>query len=151
MTAGSLDRQARVLLSEVADQLIPAADGMPSASAVGVAEHLLDEVLTHRPDLAVPLAEALATLSQCASSDLMRMIACLQRSDPAAHDALITSVAGAYYLSTEVRRRLRYQGQEALQISFVLAPAYVFEGLLDPVLERGPLYRDPSAQQRESQ
>ena len=48
-----IDRQT---LSALADELIPAADGMPSASQAGAAGRLLDEVLAVRGDLEEPLA-----------------------------------------------------------------------------------------------
>src|SRR6185369_12385161 len=59
----AVTRAARDLLAKLADALIPAADGFPSASAVGVAGELLDKVLSNRPDLARPLKSALGRLS----------------------------------------------------------------------------------------
>ena len=47
----AIDEAARAVLAALADQLIPAADGMPSASQAGVAGRWLDEVLRSRPDL----------------------------------------------------------------------------------------------------
>jgi hypothetical protein len=43
--------QERTLLAALADVLIPAGNGMPSASQAGVADLWLDAVLAARPDL----------------------------------------------------------------------------------------------------
>ena len=47
----SLSDERRAQLGAIADQLIPAGAGMPSASEAGVAGQFLDEVLAARPDL----------------------------------------------------------------------------------------------------
>jgi hypothetical protein len=111
----------RLALAALADELIPAADGMPAASAVGVHEHLLDLVLAARPDLRSGLGAALAAL----------------RSDP--HDAAARAkvayvVVGAYYLSPRVRELLEYHTAEPAPVRADAFPAYVEEGLLDHVL-----------------
>jgi hypothetical protein len=49
----------RAQLAAIADQLIPAGSGMPSASEADVQGRFLDEVLAARPDLAAPLEAVL--------------------------------------------------------------------------------------------
>ena len=56
----SFDQNERALLVALADVLIPAADGMPSASQADAAGQWLDAVLTARPDLAGRLKDVLA-------------------------------------------------------------------------------------------
>ena len=51
----ALSDEQRAQLGAIADELIPAGSGMPSASEAGVAGEFLDEVLAARPDLAAPL------------------------------------------------------------------------------------------------
>ena len=51
----SLSDAHRAQLAAIADQLIPAGSGMPSASEADVHGRFLDEVLAARPDLAAPL------------------------------------------------------------------------------------------------
>jgi hypothetical protein len=65
----------------------------------------------------------------------------LQDDDPQAADALLQVVVGGYYTHPEVRRRLRYDGQVPVEVRPEIIPNYVEQGLIDPVLERGPIYR----------
>ena len=48
----SFDSEERAVLAGLADVLIPAGEGFPSASDAGVAREGLDQVLAFRPDLA---------------------------------------------------------------------------------------------------
>ena len=43
-----------------------------------------------------------------------------------------------------VKERLGYPGQEAITIQSWKYPQYLEEGLIDQVLARGPIWRDPS-------
>jgi hypothetical protein len=111
----------RAVLATIADELIPAGDGMPSASAVGVHRGLLDRVLDARPDLYDGLVTALAAV----------------QADP--HDArarrtVAHVVAGAYYLAPEVRSLLHYRTADPAPVRIDAFPAYVAEGLLDHVV-----------------
>lgn len=139
LTESSVAEEMRMRLRELADELIPGADGMPSASEVGVAERQLDRVLAARPDLAAPLRDA---LTRPASAPATEWLGRLAADDPAAHDAFLLVVVGGYYIDPEVRRRLGYRGQEPLLVQPELIPNYVDEGLLDTVLERGAVYRE---------
>ncbi len=137
------DRE-RGILSALADALIPAEDGMPAASEVGVHGALAERVLGYRPDLAAPLRRALAASApgdpspavapsiRTASLSLDE----LRRVDRPAHHALLVVVAAGYYLSPEVRALIGYAGQEAIAVDPLAYPDYVSEGLLDGVLER---------------
>lgn len=133
----SLPTNLRDRLRELADELIPAADGMPSASDVGVADGQLDRVLAARPDLASPLAAALAGQSEATTEWLTR----LSVEDSAGYEAVLLAIVGGYYTDPEVRGRLGYRGQEPELVQPEIIPDYVTEGLLDAVLERGAIYR----------
>jgi hypothetical protein len=50
----SLNERARATLRALADVLVPAGDGFPSASDAGVAGAWLDAMLVARPDLLQP-------------------------------------------------------------------------------------------------
>jgi len=130
--------ELRARLRAFADALIPAAHGMPAAGEVGVADGQLDRVLESRPDLLEPLRRALA---QADAGNAERSLATIQEADPAAHDALLLTVVGGYYMHPRVRELLGYDGQVPVEIRPEIIPNYVEEGLLDPVLERGPIYR----------
>ena len=94
---------------------------MPSASAVGVHEHLLDRVLDARPDLHAGLVAALATLQT-------------HPDDAAARAKVAYVVAGAYYLAPQVRELLQYRTADPAPVRVDAYPGYVAEGLLDHVL-----------------
>ena len=136
--AGVVDGDLRERLRRFADALIPAAHGMPAASDVGVADGQLDKVLRVRPDLAEPLARALAMADP---ADYEASLARLSEGDRPAHDALLLVVVGGYYTDAGVRSRLGYDGQQPVEVRPEIIPNYVEEGLIEPLLERGPLYR----------
>lgn len=133
-----IDRCDRDQLRRFADVLIPAAHGMPSAAEVGVADDQLDRVLAVRDDLAAPLLRALARVDADAHD---RSLAALARDDVEAHDALLLVIVGGYYIDAGVRRRLGYDGQVPAEVRPEIIPDYVEEGLIEPLLERGPVYR----------
>ena len=127
----------RPRLAALADVLIPAGDGMPAAGEAGVAGPLLDEVLAARPDLAAPLAQV---LDATAGEDPRAAVTRLQAEDEAAFDVLATAVAGAYFLSPDVCRRLGYPGQARRPVDEE-APDADLDRLVDEVAGRGPIYR----------
>jgi hypothetical protein len=127
-------------LTRIADELIPAAEGMPAAGDVDVGGTQLDLVLRTLPDLQPHLLRALSWSEPPDSGiDWVRQ---LQVEDADAYFALTVAVVGAYYTHPEVRRLLEYPGQLGKPV-LIEYPEYVTEGLLDAVLERGPIYRDP--------
>ena len=127
-------------LEELADVMVPAAHGMPSASEAGVIPDFLDEVLGWRADLCAPLARAVAALDP--SSFTVERLVGYHREDEAAYVALTTAVAACYYLSPVVREKIGYPGQVAKTYDPFEYTAWVAEGLLDPVVERGPIWRE---------
>jgi hypothetical protein len=127
----------REVLAALADVLIPAGDGMPAASEAGVASALLDEVLAARPDLAEPLARVLEAV---AGDDPGATLARLQAEDDAEFDLLATVVAGAYFLSPDVCRRLGYPGHRPLPVD-QQPPDEELEALVAEVVSRGPIHR----------
>lgn len=126
-TRPELDGRQRERLRVLADALIPAGAGMPAASEAGVADARADAVLAARPDIADALVRALAE----PVSDADERLSALAENDPEAHRALELMVAGGYYLSPDVKRRLGYPGQVAVPVWPDPHPAYVAEGLLD--------------------
>jgi hypothetical protein len=123
----------RDILARLADALIPAADGMPSASEAGAAGALLDEVLAVRGDLEEPLAQLTAAAR---GADPAAEVKRLEADDPALFEALTTAVAGGYFLSADVRERLGYPGQQAKRLEDDFD-----QELLQPVIDRGPIFR----------
>lgn len=134
------NRAERALLGALADFLIPAGAGFPSASQAGVAHEGLDQVLRVRPDLAVPLKTLLAS---AAGRDPAQFFSNLAADNGAGFSLLAELVPGAYFLNHEVRDRLNYHGQTARPID--PRPDYHDDGLLQAVIDRGPIYRPTAA------
>ncbi|MYH71037.1 MAG: hypothetical protein F4153_00390 [Acidimicrobiia bacterium] len=127
-------------LEELADVILPAAHGMPSASEVNSIAAYLDQVLDWRGDLRQPLARAVAALEP--SLFTVDRLSSLHQDDEDAYVALTTAVAACYYLSPVVREQIGYPGQVAKTYDPYSYTEWVAEGLLDPVMERGPIWRE---------
>jgi len=142
----TFDTNQRALLATLADVLIPAGDGFPSASQAGVAGEGLDQVISFRPDLASGLMKVLERAKGYPPADAL---ADLEKNDPAAFGVLAEFVPGAYFLNPRVRDQLGYGGQAPRAID--PHPDYLDDGLLQSVLDRGPIYRPTPGRERRSQ
>ena len=131
---GAIDADRRATFAAVADHLIPAAHGMPSAGDV-VDDARLRFVLGARPDLVEPLR---AALRPELGDDPAARLAALERDEPDRHGALLLAVVGGYYTDADVRERLGYPGQVAKQIYSWKYPTYLDEGLTDQVARPRP-------------
>ncbi|HUP83767.1 MAG TPA: hypothetical protein VM284_06225 [Candidatus Limnocylindria bacterium] len=138
------DGDRLVTLAAVADHLIPQAHGMPSAGAVVDAARLAF-VLNARPDLRGHLASALRPEL---GSDPAARLEALAKDEPEGLGALQLVIVGGYYTDKRVRELIGYNGQEAIEVKSWILPQYLEEGLIDSVLARGPVWRDPSTGQR---
>jgi hypothetical protein len=125
-------------LRTVADHMVPAAHGMPSAGDVVDAARVAF-VLGARPDLVEPLR---AALREDLGGDPEHRLATLAEGDPVGHAALQLVVVGAYYTDGTVRQLIGYPGQVARPVNAHEYPEYLSEGLLDAALARGPVWRD---------
>lgn len=140
----AFDEAQLAAFAGVAGHLIPAAHDMPSAGEV-VGEARLRFVLESRPDLIEPLG---AALRPALGDDPATRLATLERDEPDLHGALVSTVVFGYYTDKGVRDRLGYAGQEAITLYSWKVPDFVEEGLIDPVLARGPVWRDPATGRR---
>jgi hypothetical protein len=104
-----LDAGRRATFAAVAGLLIPEAHGMPSAADV-VGDARVQFVLGARPDLAAPLG---AALRPELGDDPAARLAALERDEPDAHGALVSTVVFGYYTDARVRELLGYPGQVA--------------------------------------
>lgn len=139
----TLDADARRRISAIADTLIPAAHGMPSAAEV-LTDDRLSFVLRARPDLAEPLAASLrADLGEDVESRLDALA-----NEPANLSALQLTIVGGYYTDKRVRELIGYPGQMAIDVKSWLVPEYIEEGHIDAVLARGSVWRDPRTGER---
>ena len=132
----SFDPAQRVVLAGLADVLIPAGDGMPSASAAGVAEDGLNQVLAAVPSLGASLADVLA---RAKGREAAEVVTSLARTDPAAYGILTEVVTAAYFMNPNVRQAVGYTGQGPTPLDPRVD--YMEDGLLESVIKRGPIYR----------
>ena len=132
----TFDESERAILARLVDMLIPAGEGFPSASEAGVTGDGLNQVLASRPDLAGTLKSILALARGRDPSDV---VAELKKTDPVLFAGLAEFVPGAYFLNEQVRARLNYHGQTPRPIDS--RPDYLDDGLLQSVIDRGPIYR----------
>ena len=135
----ALDADARRTFAAIAGHLIPSAHGMPSAADV-VGDDRLRFVLRSRPDLVEPLAAALRP--QLGDDPEVRLDR-LGREEPMNLAALQLVLVGGYYTDKRVRELIGYPGQLAIDVRAWEVPAYLEEGLIDAVLSRGAVWRDP--------
>lgn len=127
----------RLTLARLADVLVVEGLGMPAASAVGVADGLLDRLLDAAPSLAEPL---LALLDEVPADGLDAFVRRLATDRPDAFAVLSTTVVGAYYLSDQVRSLIGYPGQQPTPLSVAAEPDYL--DMLERVYERHSGYRE---------
>ena len=138
-----LDSAAREIFARIADHLIPAAHGMPSAADVVTADRLRF-VLRSRPDLVEPLRAALRPDLGPEVGPRLSALA----TEPENLVALQVALVAGYYTDRRVRDLIGYPGQMAIEVKSWLLPEYVEEGLIDAVLARGPVWRDPRTGRR---
>ena len=134
----------RATFAGLADHLIPAAHGMPSAGEV-VDEKRLRFVLRSRPDLAEPLR---AAVRAGPGDEPAARLEWLGANEPDSLGAVQLAVVGGYYTDAKVRELIGYPGQEARPVDAGRYPEYLAEGLTDKVLAHGPIWRDPATGRR---
>jgi hypothetical protein len=134
-----IDERVRSTFAGIADVLIPEAEGMPAASAVGVQEPAyLDRILGLRPDLAEAFFRGIGS---ALDQDPRQAAEALHQQDGAAFGAIGLIAASAYYMSPRVRELIGYPGQTARPFDPDETPEYMTNGMLQRVMDRGPVFR----------
>lgn len=134
----TLDAEDRVAIGQLADLLIPAASGMPSATEVDVPGQWIDRALTARPELGELLRPAIDAVK---ATDAGSALAALKQNDAETLETFFGAVTACYYMHPGVRKRLGYAGQNPVPIAEGEAEYYLEGDLLGPVTARGPIYR----------
>jgi hypothetical protein len=130
--------EVRDIFAGLADVLIPEAEGMPSASQVGIREpQYLDRILGLRPDLAEAFFRAMAFAK---GREPQLAAEALHIEDEAAFGAVGLVASSGYYMAPRVRELIGYPGQVARAIDADEEPEYLTNGMLQQVLDRGPIY-----------
>lgn len=134
-----LDSELRKTFADIADILIPNAEGMPSASEMNVHDEMLDHVLSLRPDIQGDLMRGLKRAAGRSPSEAAND---LNQNDPAALTAIGLAASAGYYMMPHVKKLLGYPGQESRPEADPDAiPEYVSNGMLQRVIDRGPIFR----------
>jgi len=133
----------RVVLTVLADRIVPAACGMPAASDLDLAGKPLARALASRPDLAAAIQ---SIASHFDGDDPQSYLECLESAAPARFEALLQAVLGAYYMDARVKALIGYDGQRALVLP---RSGFGAEELVAEMLDRAPRYRDPDAAHNE--
>jgi hypothetical protein len=131
-----LSRRERDVLAGLADVLIPAGAGMPSASEAGVADQWLDAVLAARPDLADPLRAILAAADGVPAAEAVDRLRA-----GTGFGVLAEVVPNAYYMNPAVRQRIGYPLQQAVPIDPDGDADPEAIALIASVRARGTIYR----------
>ena len=132
------ESQWRQRLAAFADALIPGGSGLPSASAADVHGAGIDRTLACRPDL-----RELVTGVIGVDAEPREALKRLRTEQPTVFDRFAVTIAGIYFMNPDVRRLVGYPG-DAPQRNRAKpgeAEEYLKDGILDPVVERGPIYR----------
>ncbi len=124
------DRQA---FAGIVDLALPAAHGMPAGNAVGVAGEGLDKLIRLRPDIVPDLLRGTRLFAAAGTLDAVE-------ADTEAWHAVRLAAYGAYYTTPPVQAVLHYTGQISQPIDPDETPAYLANGSLRQVIERGPIW-----------
>jgi choline dehydrogenase-like flavoprotein len=140
LAEATVSAEQRTTLAALADVLIPAAGKLPSWSEADPNGKWLDKALAARPDLVPSLV---ALLDEAAGHDPHEEAIQRSTDDPDGFKALATIVSGAYYMNLKVRKRIGFPGQGKRPPFADEAEYDLRDNLLDPVIERGPVHKQP--------
>lgn len=125
-------------LALFADVLIAGGAGLPPASTVDPDGAWIDRVFAVREDLAPLVADVMAL-----KGDPQTVLDNLKLQDRIAFDSFAFAIAGAYLMNPRIRKLLGFPGAipEANPAYPDEAESYLEDGILDIVIQRGPIYR----------
>lgn len=122
----------------VAAALIPAGSAGPVAAELPDYERWLERALAARADAFDEITRVLADLDGLIGGQLTATLR--KRHEEPEIQAVCSVIAGAYLMSEEVRKRIRYPGQHPNPPPFDEAAEQIMDGILDPVIARGSVY-----------
>jgi hypothetical protein len=125
-------------LAALSDALVRGTEVMPSAAQAGVSDKWARRALEALPGYIEAFARI---LDEARGLDPELEVKRLAAEDPEALALLLLVVVGAYYMSPRVRRVLGYPGPKRQPAQEDEADYYLRDGLVDPVIGRGPIYR----------
>ncbi|MBY5377417.1 hypothetical protein [Rhizobium leguminosarum] len=125
----------------VSDTLIPSVGDFRSGSAVSKFDQLVTNaaaILDKHFDILTDLLEELRTTPQ---TEMWERLKKLEAANGEAFYVLSTLIVGAYIYSDEMKAELNYPAPHRNPPSLFDAADELSSGILDPVMERGPIYR----------
>jgi hypothetical protein len=133
------DDESATLLC-IADCLIPAAGPNPKASDAEDYAAYLQLALAARSDVFDAVLKAVHGIADVADGDLRAALKTMWAQDKFTFDPLSSIIAGAYFMSPQVKQLIGYPGQHRDPAGLEDAANELETGILDPVIERGPIY-----------
>jgi hypothetical protein len=131
-------------LRAIADVLIPASGDNPSAASEPEFDAWLGRAMDARADAFDAITAILARLDGAAAEVIDQALRALHAEEPRQFQALSAVVAGAWLLVPAVRARIGYPGQRRDPARLEEAADQISDGILDPVIARGPVYTSDS-------
>lgn len=128
----------RAALAALSDAVIPRVGDMPSATEADPSGRFLARVLAEWPDVVPVLAELAEKMD---GTDPVDEAERLERDEPEKFGSLVLTIQAAYYINRKVLKRLGWSGREPAPIHDDEAERYLSGNLLDPVINRGSIYR----------
>ncbi len=127
-------------LLRIADCLIPADGPNPKASDAVDYTSYLQLALGARTDVFSAVISGVEKLAAVADSDLWDALKQMSVDDKFTFDPLSSILAGAYFMTPQVKELIGYPGQHRDPAPLEQAADELSTGILDPVLERGYFY-----------
>lgn len=127
-------------LEAVADCLVPASGESPKASDAPGYRDWVGRALAARAEHFDVVVAALASLFALAASELRVRLEAMHGEQPEQFAVLSSVVAGAYLMVPVVREQIGYPGQGGAAPRMDEAAEQLEDGILDPVVARGPIY-----------
>jgi len=127
-------------LVSVADTLIPSFQDSPHASAAPQYDQWLMRALAARAEHFDVIVGALEVLGEPRDQEFKSRLEAMSLTDTDSFQLLSTIVAGAYLMVPEVRAQIGYPGQGGAAPRLEEAAEQLEDGILDPVINRGPRY-----------
>ncbi len=133
-----LPREARATFAALRDVLIPASEGMPSASEADPRGEWANRVLAARPDLKEELER---TVERMSPAGIEAQIERLRQEEAQRFATLALVVTASYLINPRIHELLGYPGQISRPPTPDQADAYLDGGsLLEPVMKWQPRY-----------
>jgi hypothetical protein len=135
-----LTEAEQACLFAIADILIPAVDAGLGAAQVRAYSELLDVAVSARTESFPRFEEGLALLAQVSDRITFETLREMSVSHPLQFEVISSVILGAYLLAPEVRAAIGQPGPTRRIAPLLEAADELASGILDPVIERGPIY-----------